>query len=564
MPGATPPGTCEDGGMLQVRIDVLGTLRVLVDGAPIAVDGARRRRLLHALVLRRGTPCRSIWLADVLWDGAPRASSAATLQSHVAHLRRLLEPSRTMHEPWRVIRTVPDGYALAVEQVSTDLDDLVTAVHGARPDDDVERALAALDHVLSTCRGNAFGDDAAVPDFMAEAARIDEMVIVARERRADLLMRLGRDDEVVDAARALVDEHPLREDNWSRLALGLARVGRQTDALRCLADLRHTLRDEVGLDPSESIRDLEARLVRQDLPARPVSTSVAAPPPIATMPRTVYAPSDHGVHIAYQRLGAGPALVAAPPLAQNIEICWQDHHHRRLIERAAARCTFVHFDKRGTGMSDRVVDLSLERRLRDFEAVLDHAGIERAVLAGVSEAGPLAIAFAVSRPDRVAGLALVNTFARVLHADDFPIGTPVDVYERITRTWEEDWGREGGRVVEHFAPSLRDDDSYRAWLAHYMRQSCSPGTLRLIDEANGRIDVRHLLPLVRVPTLVVHREGDRVVDVAKGRHLAENIEGAELLVVPGDDHLPWVGDSWQQILDAVLDFVARVSGGSSG
>lgn len=116
-----------------------------------------------------------------------------------------------------------------------------------------------------------------------------------------------------------------------------------------------------------------------------------------------------------------------------------------------------------------------------------------------------------------------------------------------------------GSVVDHFAPSLWHDPEYRDWLAHYMRRSCSPGTLRLIDEANGRIDVRHLLSKLAVPTLVVHREGDRVVDVAKGRYLAAHISGAGLVVVPGDDHLPWVGSSWQFLLDAVLDFVERTS-----
>lgn len=544
--------------MTRVRIDVLGPLRVHVDGLPVAVDGERRRRLLAALVARRGAECSADWLVDVTWDGRSTPAAIATLQSHVAHLRRLLEPGRVAGTPWRVVQGASNGYSLAAEQVDVDADRLIAAVQASRGADDDE-AVSLIDAALTGVRGEAFGTLGALPAIVGAATALDELVITAREIRLAALVRSGRHAEAIESARALVVAHPLRESNWAELATAQAHIGQQAEALRSLAHLREILRDELGIDPSPAVAALELRVLRQELHdrPRPVSSSTA------TVPATVYAASDDGVHIAYQMLGSGPALVAAPPLAQNIEICWQDPNHRRLLEHAARRCTFVHFDKRGTGMSDRVVDLTLQRRLRDFETVLDDARIERAVLAGVSEAGPLAIAFAAAHPERVAGLVLINTFARATWAPDHPIGTPPEAYAAVTAAWEAGWGRDATGVVDWFAPSMRDDRDYRAWLAHYMRQSCSPGTLRSINEANGLIDVRPLLADIAVPALVIHRADDRVCGLAHGRHLAAAIPGAELMVVPGADHLPWIGDTWRHVVDAALDFTERVSAGVS-
>lgn len=542
--------------LAQVSIDVLGSLHVRVDDADVVVDGERRRRLLAALVLRRGVECRTDWLIDVVWGDKPPAAAPATLQSHVSHLRRLLEPHRDPASPWRVLRTVHGGYLLAAEQVACDLDHFVTGMNAALRLDDPSAALAALDSALETVTGPAFEEHADLPPFIGESTRADELVLAALELRLDLLARTGGDAALIAAGQKLLVEHPLREHNWIRVAEALARTGRQAEALRALTTLRRTLADELGLDPSAEVEQLELRLLRP-LPTTTPFVHTAGRG-LGVAPDTNYADAD-GVAIAYQIVGSGPTLVAAPPFAQNIEICWQDPHHRRAIDRAAERIRFVHFDKRGTGMSDRATDLGVWRRIDDFLAVLDHADIDRAVLCGVSEAGPLAIAFADAHPDRVAGLCLINTFARVLRAPDHPIGIPDDQYAEIVESWAAGWGRDPSVVPGWFAPSLRNDRSYSAWLAHYMRQACSPGTLRHITAANATIDVRHLLPDVRVPTLVIHRKEDRVVPVSWGRYLAEHIPNAELVELEGPDHLPWVGDTWLELIDRVVEFTCRVS-----
>ena len=322
--------------------------------------------------------------------------------------------------------------------------------------------------------------------------------------------------------------------------------------------MRTRLADELGLEPSPAVADLERRILVQDRtaswgPADPVD----APAPI---PPLRYA-SARGVHIAYQVMGAGPYLVAAPPFAQNIEICWQDRHHRRLLDRLSASCRFVHFDKRGTGMSDRTVSASMDERLDDFGAVLDDIGIDRAVLCGVSEGGPTAIAFAAAHPERVAGLVLINTFARSLWADDYPIGASAETLDVVHRQWVDGWGQDPSPLVEWFAPSLAADPSYCAWLAHYMRQSCSPGTLAEINRANREIDVRSVLADITVPTLVIHRSDDRVCPASWGRYLAERIPGATFVELDGSDHLPWVGENWHEIADLAAAHVTRATTG---
>lgn len=533
----------------------MGPLRVRVAGEPVAIGGRVRRRLLAGLVVRRGSEVRADWLADLVW---PEGRSPATLHSHVAQLRRLLEPDRADGTHWSVLRTVPGGYLLAAERVDVDVDRLDVALHAATSAGSPAERLARLD-VVKAPRGSAyeeFDGDA----FRAEAARIGEALGRAAEQRLDALLALGRFDEVVVEAADAVAGSPQRERPWLALAIALAETGRSAEAMRRLAEYRRRLIEEAGLDPSPALARLESAIASGAALGEAATNTPPEAPPMRSLPSLQYAVRD-GVHIAYQDFGDGPCLVAVPPFAQSVEVCWQDPHHRRLLERAGGRCRFVHFDKRGTGMSDRTAEFGLEERLADFTAVLDASGVERAVLCGVSEAGPLAIAFAVTHPDRVAGLYLVNTFARTTWADDYPVGAPVDRLRAATAAWEAAWGTDARTIASWFAPSLADDETYLAWLAHYMRQACSPGTLATINRANLELDVRHLLADVTAPTVVIHRRDDRVIPIAWGRHLAEGIPGATFVESPGCDHLPWVGEDWHDIIDGAIALAWQTQSG---
>lgn len=537
-----------------VAIDVLGTLRIgALDGRRLEVGGPMRRRLLGLLVARRGLETRSEWLIDALWDGRPPAGAAATLQSHVAHVRRVLEPGRPAGAEPSVLVSAQRGYLLVAQAVDVDADRVVELVHRAEGQHP-EHALVTLERALGMFRGDPYEDLADVEAVAAERARLSELHMVAVDGRLDALRALGRFEQLRTAAADAMSRDPLSERPVVAYAESLAAAGRSAEALRALHGYRRHLAEQTGIDPSPRLGDTERGILAGTFSG---ATRLAGPVPVA--PQVRYATAADGVSIAYQSIGDGPVFVAVPPLAQNIEICWHDHQHRRLIERAAERCRFVHFDKRGTGMSDRTADFTLERRIGDFLAVLDAAGVERGVVCGVSEAGPLAIAFTAAHPDRVTGLYLVNTLARALTADDYPIGVTPAEYQAVTHEWESAWGGDDGRILDWFAPSRRHDLTYAAWFGHYMRQSCSPGTLAAINRANASIDVRHLLGSITVPTVVAHRAGDRVTPIAWGRHLAQHIPGAEFRQIDGDDHLPWVGDTWTDIIDHGIEFAHRTA-----
>jgi pimeloyl-ACP methyl ester carboxylesterase len=268
------------------------------------------------------------------------------------------------------------------------------------------------------------------------------------------------------------------------------------------------------------------------------------------------------VDIAYQVVGEGPlTLVFVQGWVSNIEWAWQEPSLARFLRRLASFSRLILFDKRGTGLSDRVAvdDLpTLEQRMDDVRAVMDAADVERAALLSVSEGGPMCILFATTYPQRTDALVMLGGYARRLWAEDYPFGATVEEYEDFLRSIQEGWG--GAVGIEARAPSVLDDERFRTWWATYLRMSASPGAAYALTLMNRDIDVRHALQTVRVPTLIVHRAGDRSLPVEGSRYMADRIQGAKLVVVPGDDHLPWVGDQ-DEVLDEVEEFLTGVRRG---
>jgi class 3 adenylate cyclase len=267
------------------------------------------------------------------------------------------------------------------------------------------------------------------------------------------------------------------------------------------------------------------------------------------MPETRYARNGN-VSIAYQVFGEGPVtLVVAPPGATNCEVFWEDPHFRRMAAGFASFCRLVHFDKRGTGLSDRAIEVgSFDERVDDMKAVLDDAGVEQSYVMGSSEGGPMAIVFAATYPERTLGLVLAATTA-CFAADDHQRDPGWDEW---SKAWPERWGTADTVTLERLAPSLADDDAYRRWWAHYERQSMSPGAWPRSLAFNAEIDVRHLLTGIHVQTLVLHRRDDLLIPVAAARYLADHIEGSRLVELDGPDHMLQVGsDTW---MDEIREF----------
>ncbi|MGC2289020.1 MAG: adenylate/guanylate cyclase domain-containing protein [Thermoplasmata archaeon] len=270
------------------------------------------------------------------------------------------------------------------------------------------------------------------------------------------------------------------------------------------------------------------------------------------IPETRYARSG-GVHIAYQVFGRGPRnLIFVPGWVSHIEYAWEEPMFARFLERLGSFSRVVWFDKRGTGLSDRVSGLPiLEERMDDLRAVMKAAGMKRAAIFGTSEGGSMSTLFAATYPERVHALILYGAFAKRLRASDYPWAPTRSEREKWIRQLEAGWG--GAVELDTLAPSAANDEAFRRWFAAYGRLSVSPSAAVTLARMNSDIDIRAVLPSIHVPTLVIHRSGDRDVPVGNGRFLAQHIPGAKWVELPGDDHVWWVGDA-DSILDEVQEF----------
>lgn len=274
-------------------------------------------------------------------------------------------------------------------------------------------------------------------------------------------------------------------------------------------------------------------------------------------PKTRYARSGD-LSIAYQVVGDGPVdLVHAPGSITHLEHLWEYPSHARYLQRLAAFSRLIVFDKRGTGLSDRTAGIApLEERMDDLRAVMDAVGSERAVLFGVSESAPMAMLFAATYPERTAALVLYAAYAAEARAPDYPWPpTAADVAADLddhARTIHEDWGNVDFLV--DVAPSVADDPTFRAWFGTLLRLGASPGAAIALDRMNAEIDIRRVLPAIRVPTLVLHRLDTRCYRPEEGRYVAARIPGARLVELPGSDYFPFLGEA-DALVDEIEAFV---------
>ena len=258
-------------------------------------------------------------------------------------------------------------------------------------------------------------------------------------------------------------------------------------------------------------------------------------------PETRYAKSGD-VNIAYQVVGDGPFdLVYVPGWVSNIDLIWDRPKPARFLERLASFSRLILFDKRGTGMSDRVSNdrlPTLEQRMDDVRAVLDAVGSDNAALLGHSEGGSMSLLFAATYPERSRALVLVGAFAKRLRTDDYPWAPTLEERLETIEQVERDWG--AGLDLSDYAPD--EDPALLEWYSTCLRRSASPGAAAALLRMNSQIDTRNILPTIRVPTLVLTRTGDRDVTVDETRWLASQIPGARFIELPGDDHLLWSGN----------------------
>jgi DNA-binding SARP family transcriptional activator/pimeloyl-ACP methyl ester carboxylesterase len=539
---------------------ILGPLEVTSDGAPLALGGGKQRALLAVLILNAGRTVARSRLIDDLWGERVPETAVKMVQIYVSQLRKAM--------PEEVLVTRAPGYALDVVPHDVDLhraEQMLVDGRAALEAGDPDVASATLCDALALWRGPALAEFEE-PFAIAEAARIEELQLALTEERIDADLARGRHAAVVGELEALIARHPLRERLRAQLMLALYRCGRQADALSVFQATRRALDEELGLEPSPALREMERRILRQDplLELPQPTPAYAAPAPRGenqadlrspgTGPVVRYARSAD-VSIAYEVTGQGPLeIVLVPGFVSHLTMDRAEPRHVRFLDRLASFSRLIRFDKRGTGLSDRPVGLpDLETRMDDVRAVMDAVGSARAVLFGYSEGGPLSVLFAAAHPERVTGLVLVGSYAKRVGPDnDYPWATSRDERRRHIDALEADWGFEA--MLTGMCPT--SDPAMARWWAERCRAAASPGAVRALMEMNSLIDVRDLLPAIRAPTLVVHRSGDLRVVVGHGRYLAERIPGARYVELPGADH--FVAVDPDQILDVVEPWVRRL------
>jgi len=294
------------------------------------------------------------------------------------------------------------------------------------------------------------------------------------------------------------------------------------------------------------------------------SAQTALPQPKPSIALPVHKPETHyvqngDVNIAYQVVGQGDLdIVFVMGWVSHLEYFWEEPHFAAFLNRLASFSRLILFDKRGTGLSDRVPikDLpTLEQRMEDVHSVMDAVGSERAALVGVSEGGPMCSLFAATYPERTAALVMIGTYAKRIWEEDYPWGVSLEDREKFFELMRHDWGKPVG--IEERAPTLANDEDFRNWWATYLRMGASPGAAVALTKMNAEIDVRQILPTIRVPSLVIHRSGDMCLKVEEGRFVASQIPACKYVELGGVDHLPFVGNQ-DEILDEIEEFLTGV------
>ena len=276
-------------------------------------------------------------------------------------------------------------------------------------------------------------------------------------------------------------------------------------------------------------------------------------------PTTRYAKTADGVHIAYQIRGVGPLQLLALA-GEGISLDSEDDEpsFARFQNRLASFSTITRFNARGLGLSDPVSPGSpptLEQRVFDAITVMDAVGSEQAAVFASAAGVPEALLLAVSHPERISHLVVVHGFARLSRAPDYPMGVPQRLLDSLTEVIiEPDAVDRGVDVLAMIAPSSADNEAFRTWWNRSGNRNASPAMALAAMKATEQVDVRHLLPLIHVPTLILHRRDNRFIRVGHGRYLAEHIPGAKYVELAGDDHLYFVGDA-DSLLDEIEEFL---------
>src|SRR5580658_842640 len=507
-------------GRVAVRVRVLGPIEVTTADGPVAPMG-HQGALLAMLAARAGAVVPADQLVDGLWGERLPDDPSNALQGLVSRLRSRLGAD--------LIETRSSGYRLGVPADEVDLVRFEALV--SRADDALASvAINLIDEALALWRGQAFGEHADLAQLRAEASRLEELRLVASERRLRRLLEAGQFDEAISGLDAFVVDHPLRERALGALMEALARSGRKTEALRRLSSYRSMLAEESGLEPSAPLLDLELAILTDalDQPADANDRPTAAAPLFKMRLRSFErAP---GEQVTYGELGAGPPLVFMPGWVSRLDEYSSGADPRgRLLAKLAERQRVIAYDRYGTGMSaGPVTDFSLEASVAELLGLLDAIDEERVTLFASSCSSTVGVA-AATRDARIAQVVVLCGFAcgpAVFHNRA--------VAESMLSMVRSGWGM-GSRVLANL---LLPDGEDEPGFARFQRRAATPEVAAGFLGQMYSADVSGLLAAVHQPALIMHYRSDPAIPVAGGHELARGLPHAELLLLEGAYHLP--------------------------
>jgi DNA-binding SARP family transcriptional activator/pimeloyl-ACP methyl ester carboxylesterase len=499
---------------------VLGAVTAVDPDGQVVALSDRQRSLLASLLARAGGVVSVDTLVDLVWPGDPPQDPVAALHNQVSRLRRTI--------PFTRIETVAPGYRLAVGPDDLDserFDQLVRA-----------DTAGSLSEALSLWHGPAYAEFAESPVARFAAIRLEEARRQTTERWHELRLDEGSAD--LPALEAFAAEHPLRERAHLILMRALYASGRQADALAAYRRYAGRLADELGLEPSAAMQELQLRILRHN---------VAPPTPLRAMKVSHVSVGDR--RIAMATVGSGQPLIALPGWVSNIDVIIAGRDPRSsMFQRLVRTHALIIYDRYGTGRSPGLVDdFGLDASVPELVAVATRAGAPVDLLA-MSQAGPVAVALAATRPDLVRRLVFFGTYASA--ADVF---TRPDLNATLIALVRSHWGLGSKLLAGLYRPDLTDAaaDHMTAVLRDSADRDVAAGYLEAIYAA----DAAALLAAVSAPALVLHYRGDRVIPHRGGLQLAEGLPDARLITLEGRYHLPDIRDL-DQIVDTILAFLS--------
>ncbi|MDY7106189.1 MAG: alpha/beta fold hydrolase [Actinomycetota bacterium] len=547
-----------------MRIALLGSALLLDhDDQPVRISSRRQRQLLAALGSRIGRVVSSDELVDWLWDERPPADPVAAVQTLVSRLRRTLAP------PLQLV-TEASGYCLHCPQESLDADqfeDLVLASRSAA----ATHAVALTSEALALWRGVPFVD-IDHPDFGAVRTHYEALRLEAVEIRVDALVELDRHSEAIALAEPHVRDNPERERPVAALMRALYADGRQTEALAAYRELRDRLIDDLGVDPSPELRELEMAVLRQDpdlspppSPPSPRSSADddAGPAAEATPPRRLeqrirFCGTADGVRIALATSGTGPPLVKAANWMTHLDYDWESPVWRHWLHGLSQQHELIRYDERGCGLSDWYPDrFDFDAWVDDLAAIVDYLELERFPLLGISQGGAVALAYAVRHPERVSHLVLWGAYGRgrLARAATDEQRREALMHTELARIG---WGNDDPAFRQVFTAQFMPDGNREQWEAfnELQRRTTSPENAVRFMEVFAGIDVIDLATEVQCPVLIMHSRDEVRVPATHSRELAALIPDSRFVPLPSRNHILMEHESaWQMFVDELTRFV---------